>query len=433
MVSRLSDTPISLRLYRGASRALAGLPLTRGRLAESLAGRRGAADRWRAWAGEHPAAGPRIWAHAASVGESLTLRPVLARLTAGTAAEPEVVHTFTSPSVRRRTDLLASVRSDYLPSDTPADVARTLDALAPALLVVGRGDIWPELLTQAANRGIPVAVVGAAMRPRSLRHTRPVRSLYARVLDSVSWVGAVTPEDAERWRRAGARAEVVEVTGDPRHDEVLERLTDLQAIDPLLPWASGSAVLVAGSVEPADEAPLLAAARSVLGSAPEARILVVPHDGGEAATRRLRARTEQAGLEAEIWTAGGEPPTTRCVIVGGTGLLFHLYALGTLAYVGGGFSRGKLHAALEPAAYAVPILTGPRVAGAADAERLAELGALVPAQRRDAAASIGTAWMRWLRETPSRTTAGLAARRGLHEGAAARSAEALRALIAARR
>jgi len=424
---------MSLRLYRGASRVAAGLPLRHGRLAESLAGRRGAADRWRAWAGEHPAAGPRIWVHAASVGEARALRPVLARLRRARADGLEIVHTFTSPSVTRWPGLLPAARSDYLPLDTPADVGAALDGLAPDCLVLGRGDIWPELLVQAARRQIPVAVVGATTRARRLRRARPVRSLYARALASVSWIGAVTPQDAERWRRTGARPEIVEITGDPRHDAVLEQLTDLRAIHSLLPWGAGADVLVAGSVEPADEAPLLAAATSVLRTVPDARMLVVPHDADAAAEHRLMARAARAGLEAAAWSAGEAPPTARCVVVRGTGLLYHLYALGTLAYVGGGFSRGKLHAVIEPAAYGQPIITGPHVTGTADAEALAAGGALVPARRHGAAASIATAWLRWLREIPSRTAAGLAARRSLHEGAATRSAEALGALLAAAR
>jgi len=345
---------------------------------------------------------------------------------------PEVLHTYTSPSVARWPGLLPAVRSDYLPLDRPADVARVLDALAPALLVVGRGDLWPELLWQAARRYIPVAVVGATMRRGSFRYAAPARSLYARILSSVSWVGAVTAEDAERWRRAGAPMQALEVSGDPRHDEVLERLTDLHAIAPLEPWAAEALVLVAGSVEQADEAPLFRAAATVLGAVPETRLIVVPHEPDDITAHRLRARAERAGLEAGVWTAGGGIPAGRCLVAPGTGMLYHLYALGAIAYVGGGFAPGKLHSVIEPAAYALPILTGRHLSGAADAVALAKAGALVPARRRDAAASIASGWLRWLRDARSRTADGLAARRSLHAGAAARSAEQIRALLAAR-
>jgi 3-deoxy-D-manno-octulosonic-acid transferase len=346
---------------------------------------------------------------------------------------PEVLHTYTSPSVARWPGLLPAVRSDYLPLDRPADVARVLDALAPALLVVGRGDLWPELLWQAARRYIPVAVVGATMRRGSFRYAAPARSLYAKILSSVSWVGAVTAEDAERWRRAGAPVQALEVSGDPRHDEVLERLTDLHAIAPLEPWAAEALVLVAGSVEQADEAPLFRAAATVLGAVPEARLLVVPHDADDAATHRLHARAEQAGLESGVWAGTEEPPRVRCLIAPVTGVLYHLYALGAIAYVGGGFTPGKLHSVIEPAAYALPILTGPHLAGAADAESLAAAGALVPAHGRDAAESIAAAWHEMLRDGGERRTgAGLAARRALGEGAAAHSAAKVGELLAAR-
>jgi 3-deoxy-D-manno-octulosonic-acid transferase len=258
----------------------------------------------------------------------------------------------------------------------------------------------------------------------------PVRSLYAPVLAAVSWIGAATDEDAERWIRAGAPAGAIEVSGDPRHDQVLERLTDLGVIAPLQSWADQGPVLVAGSVEPSDEGPLIRAAAAVLGAVPGARMLLVPHDPSPAALARLRRRVRRAGLAAETWPPGRPAPTAApCLIAGGTGLLYHLYALATIAYVGGGFRRGRLHAVVEPAAYGLPILTGPHADSGADGGRMAAAGGLVPAGRSEPARDIAATWHRWLEEAGARGTAGLAARRSLSDGAADRTADRLTALL----
>ena len=398
------------------------------KLAESLRGRRGAAARWEAWAAHRPDA-PLVWVHGASVGEALTAEPVVRRLRA-LGGDLCIVHSYSSPSAAAWPDTLGAARADYLPADTPQQVARTLDALRPALLVFSRGDVWPELALQAAARDIPMAVLGATMRAGSLRLSGPLRSLYAPVLAAVSWIGAASEEDADRWRRAGAPARVIEVPGDPRHDHVLERLTDLSIVAPLRSWADDGAVLVAGSVEPTDERHLLRAAAAVLGADPDARLVLVPHDPAPAALGRLSRRARRAGLMADTCLPGEPAPAAaRCLVAGGTGALYHLYAVATVAYVGGGFRRGGLHAVAEPAAYAVPVLTGPHTRASADARHMAAAGGLAPTGRAEPARDIAAAWRRWLEDAGERGTAGLAARRSLSEGAADRTAERLAALL----
>ena len=405
------------------------LPVPGRRLAESLRGRRGAAARWAAWAAAHRPEGRLVWVHGASVGEALTAEPVVRRLRTG-GGNPCLVHSYSSPSVARWRDVLGAAQADYVPADTPEHAARALDALRPSLLVFSRGDVWPELALQAAARDVPTVVIGATVRPGSLRMSGPVRSLYASALAGVSWIGAASEEDAGRWRRAGAPSGAIEVSGDPRHDHVLEWLTDLTAIAPVQTWASAGRVLVAGSVEPSDEGPLLHAAATVLAAAPEARLVLVPHDPSPEVIERLSRRARRAGVAAEIWSPGGTAPTSsRCLIAAGTGILYHLYALATVAYVGGGFTRGRLHAAIEPAAYALPVLTGPHGGFAADGQRAAAAGGLVTADRSDPARGIARAWLGWLEEEGARVAAGLAARRSLSEGAADRTADRLTALL----
>ena len=72
------------------------------------------------------------------------------------------------------------------------------------------------------------------------------------------------------------------------------------------------------------------------------------------------------------------------MVVGVSGLLFDLYALGALGYVGGGFRRRGLHAAIEPAAYGLPVVVGPRWEGFDDAEVLLQTGGAVALPHRRA-------------------------------------------------
>ena len=56
-------------------------------------------------------------------------------------------------------------------------------------------------------------------------------------------------------------------------------------------------------------------------------------------------------------------------------MLGELYALADIAYVGGGFHSAGLHSVLEPAAFGIPVVFGPRHEGSRDAALLAQRGA----------------------------------------------------------
>jgi len=411
--------------YRFSTRVATRVLLPRGRLADSLAGRRAAEARWQAWARERRGEGPLVWVHGASVGESLTAAPIVARLRSA-RPDVQVVHSFSSPSAADWPAPFPRAYADYLPLDEPGPAGRVLDAVLPSLVMLARGDLWPEFLWQAGARDIPVTLVGASVRPSSLRLRFPVSRLYADALRNVRWIGAATSNDACRFERMGAAGSRVRHTGDPRHDQVLERIIDLTSLRGLERWAAQGPTLVAGSVERADEAVLLAAAATVLDGSPDARLLIVPHQPGAATVERIQAQARARGIPATVWTPTSEgAPAARCVIVAARGLLSDLYALGTLAYVGGGFRRGTLHATIEPAAVGLPVLFGPYWETSADAAALVRTRGAAPLGGRKPAQVLAATWQRWIGNERERWETGLSARASLAHGAATRTAPRL--------
>lgn len=411
--------------YRLAAHVATRFPFPRGRLANSLAGRRAAEARWQAWDRDQRRGGPLVWVHGASVGESLTAAPIIARLR---SARPElrVVHSFSSPSVADWPAPFPREYAEYLPLDEPGPMGRVLDVVHPSLVVLMRGDLWPELLWQAAARRIPVTLAGASVRPTSLRLRFPVTRLYADALRSVTWIGAATVDDASRLEHMGAEKSSLEHTGDPRHDQVLERTVDLALIHGLDEWAAQGPTLVAGSVEPGDESVLLGAAATVLDSCPEARLLIVPHRPDGATLERIRAQAGRRGIPATVWIPTTEgAPAARCVVVAARGLLNDLYTLATLAYVGGGFRRGQLHTPIEPAAVGLPVLFGPHWEASADAAALVQARGAVTLGGSGADAFLAATWRRWIDDERERWETGLNARGTLAQGAASRTAARL--------
>lgn len=414
--------------YRLLSSVAYRLPLPA--LRAGRAARRGAGERWRAWARTAGGSGPLVWAHGASIGEQQVLEPVLRRLM---RARPglRMVLSHTSPSVLSTEPPPGVCHRDYLPWDRRPDVGRALDAAAPAVVLFARSDLWPEFVAALAERRIPAAVAGARVRPGSARLGGVARAMFRRMHEGMAWVGAVTAGDAERWARLGVPPGHIAITGDPRHDRVLERVADPAAAAAIRAWAGGTPVLIAGGVEPDDDEPLAAALARLGAGAP--RTVVVPHDPGTTRVDRVRQRLARHGMGVGIWRGPvrGQPaPTEPVLVVAAHGLLADLYLAGDVAYVGGGFRHGRLHAVAEPAAVGLPVLVGPRWRGAADvADMVASGGALplpIPGALTAMLADL-------LRDPGDRARRGLAARATLRHGASDVTARATLALVDAAR
>ena len=160
-------------------------------------------------------------------------------------------------------------------------------------------------------------------------------------------------------------------------------------------------------------------------------MIVVPHEVTPDSSARVARDAAHRGIVAAPWAEGSPARETRVVVVEQRGLLADLYALGTLAYVGGGFGAG-VHSLAEPAAYGVPTLAGPGAQKEKLAARFLSSGGAVALEGDHAVESLAERWEAWLAQPDVRTAAGTAARRELETGAADRTAAALKPLLPAR-
>lgn len=439
---------MSPRWYRAAW-AL-GRPLARlaargsGKTARAIRGRLGGADALVAWAAARRERGRTlVWMHAASVGEGRQAEVVLQRLV---AARPDwqFIHTFASPSAERLAASLPVGFAGYVPADTPADAGRALDAVRPDLLCFSATDVWPELVRQAASRGIRLALVSANLSVSSSRLRAVARSLLGPAYAAFDRVGAIDDADAKRLVALGARQDRVVVTGDTRHDAAHAHAAavDRGAAHLRALTADGDRrpILLAGSTWTGDESRLLPAVGDVLRGGTSLRLVVAPHEPTAAHLSglvRFIAAALPGGtcvrtlsdLEARLRAATPPVETAWDVcLVDRVGVLADLYAAAALAYVGGGFGTAGLHSVIEPAALGVPVLFGPRWRGSRDARLL--LGARGGRAVGDAA-SLASALREWVGNETARAAAGAAARavvdRG--QGAAERSVSLLLSLL----
>ncbi len=360
-----------------------------------------------------------LWVHAASVGETASVLPVLAAL-------PEAVSVLLTTATvtggalaeRRLAEMGLGGRMvhRFAPLDVPAWGARFLAHWRPDAAAFVESELWPNLLGACRARGIPTALVNGRMSARSARGWGRAPGLARHVLGGFDLVGAQSEEDAGRLRALGARE--VAVPGNLKY-AAAPLPVDGAALARLRGALGGRPVWLAASTHPGEEAVILDVHRGLAAGRPGLVTVIAPRhpDRGPELARALAAAGSDAGLgEAGAATviarhgAGEGPPPGGVWLFDALGELGTLFALSGIVAMGNSLAgEGGGHNPLEPARAGCAVATGPRVANfAAVAARLRDAGGLFVADGPEALAS----WVgRMLDDPDARLAAGEAGRR----------------------
>ncbi|UCH85543.1 MAG: hypothetical protein JSW50_07610 [Candidatus Latescibacterota bacterium] len=336
----------------------------RPKIRQALRGRKGVNDRW-VEAGTNLPAKP-VWFHVASVGEYEQARPLIAAL-GKTRPEIPIVVSFTSPSgfdyASEKEKLEGSENVcfiDYLPIDFVGNVRLCLEALDPRLLVFVKFDLWPNLVWEAAARGVPMVLIDATLSETSNRYRSAGKRFYGTVYDKLDKIIAISQTDAKRFRECVPDHSGISVAGDTRFDRVMER-KKLSATPRPRIERDGRRVFLAGSTWPKDEIHLLGAVARVARNNRNLLVVIAPHEPVDERVAELRAWAGDNSLSViTLGALNGErrPADQQVIIVDSVGVLAELYGCADLAYVGGSFSTG-VHNVIEPAIMGIPVLFGP--------------------------------------------------------------------------
>ncbi len=144
---------------------------------------------------------PTIWIHAVSVGEVLAVTQLVAEMKEQLRDHRIIVSTTTDTGQKLARQKFGEENVFRAPLDLPWAVQAFLDALRPRMLVLAESEFWPNLLHQAQEAGVAVAVVNARVSDRSLPRYQRFRWLFTRVLSDVDLLLAQSEEDARRWSR----------------------------------------------------------------------------------------------------------------------------------------------------------------------------------------------------------------------------------------
>jgi 3-deoxy-D-manno-octulosonic-acid transferase len=302
-------------------------------------------------------AGPLVWLHAASVGESLSAMPLVERVLARLPAAQVLVTTGTVTSARLMAERLPPrAFHQFVPLDAAPWVARFLDHWRPDLALWIESELWPNLLRETAARGTKLALVNARMTERSFKGWQRWPGAARALAEVFALVLAQTEEYAARYKALGARN--VSVPGNLKYAASPLPVDDAKLA--ALRAAIGSRrVWLAASIHPGEES-AVAEAQRLLKAAKGALGIAVPRHPpkGPAMAEAIRAR----GLAVALRSAGAPPGADTAIYIADTlGELGLFYSVAQLAFVGGSLIAHGGQSPIEPALFGVPVLHGPHM------------------------------------------------------------------------
>jgi 3-deoxy-D-manno-octulosonic-acid transferase len=369
--------------------------------------------------------------HAVSVGETLAAAPLLENLL-GQYPDHCLVVTTTTPTGSERLRALfgARVFHVYAPWDLPGPVSRFLRRTRPRLLLLMETELWPNMLHLSRRAGCRVLLANARLSARSAAGYRRAGGLTRGMLRQLDTVACQSEEDGRRFLELGLPATALQVVGSVKFDLALD--AELVARAERLRSEFGApqrAVLVAASTHPGEETLILAALRELRASpVPLLRdcllVLVPRHpERFDEVFELCRAQ----GWRLVRRSAGTCPGAGDDILLGDSmGELLLLLGTATVAVVGGSWMERGGHNVLEPAAWGVPVVTGPSLFNFAQSARLLiAAGALV---RLESGAELAPCLQALLADPRRREAMGVAGRQVLAENRGA--TDRLLALVA---
>lgn len=370
--------------------------------------------------------GRLVWVHGASVGESLSALPLIARLMAQGDGNILVTSGTVTSAQMMAARLPEGALHQFVPLDTPGAVARFLGHWQPDAGLFVESDLWPNLIGAAASRGVRLALVNARISARSARRWHWAKDSMAALLGAFDIVLAQDEVFAERFRVLGARG--VQVVGSLKADAALLPVDDA-ALAAMKAAIGTRPVLLAAQTHPGEDETVLPAHDSLRARFPDLLTIIVPRHIARGADIAMLCGHRPAARRS---TGAAITPETAVYIADTLNELGLFYRLAHFCFLGGTLVPLGGHNPLEPAKLHCAVLAGPHTESAATA-----FDAVLGAQgfgRVHGSADIAREAARLIADPRAGAEAGSDAARGgaTLSGAVERTAAALKVLLDAR-
>jgi len=302
-----------------------------------------------------------IWIHAVSVGEVISLIPLVKNLKKAYPSLPILLSTGTVTGNQTAREKMEGVNHFlFLPFDLPWIMRKTIRMVKPQLVLIAENEVWPNFFWEIRRQGIKSMLVNGRISDRSFKGYMALRFFFKDVLNSLSLFCMQSAFDAERIIQIGVPKDKVMVTGNMKFDSQWEiHPPEIERLRKELHLCDGSQVFIAGSTHEGEEEIILEAFNILKEKFPKLILIVAPRHPERFAEVETLAKRIAGNCFRRTELMNMQHAAAQVIILDTIGELAKIYALATVVFVGGSLINFGGHNPLEPASFGKPVLFGP--------------------------------------------------------------------------
>lgn len=149
---------------------------------------------------------PIIWFHGASVGESLSILPLIEKMT---TANPDWFFLITTTTLAAQkvvsTRIPKNAIHQFIPFDAIPWVNTFFNHWQPKAIFFVESEIWPNLIKQATQRNLPITLLNARLSASSFQNWYRIKKISAQLWGAFAKIYTQSDEFTERFHRLGAK------------------------------------------------------------------------------------------------------------------------------------------------------------------------------------------------------------------------------------
>lgn len=306
---------------------------------------------------KHPRpTGKLYWLHGASVGESISMLPLINRLLQD---DPELsimvtTGTLTSAEIMEKR-LPARAFHQFIPFDVPRFARNLLKHFKPDAVLWFESELWPALISEIHKAQIPLILVNGRISDKSFHNWQKFHFAAKEIISCFNLCLGQSEQDKTRLKHLGAkRAECfgnLKYAGMPLPTDS-DKLADLRTRIQTRP------VFFISSTHHNEEEQLATHFQRLAQTVPNVLIIIAPRHpnrGSEIATMLKRK-----GISTALRSAGEElTPQTSVYVADTIGEMGLWYAVAHVSFVGGSLINHGGQNFMEPARDKNAVIVGP--------------------------------------------------------------------------
>ena len=298
-----------------------------------------------------------IWFHAASVGELLSIQPLVKKLL---NENYDILITTTTVSSAKlfKKILPNSVQHQYIPYDIPKYTKRFLNSLNIQLAIFVESEIWPNFILECKNRNIPLLLINARFSDKSFQYWGYAKKSLIYLLDSFKFIIPQNNKTYNFFKKLGYQD--IQFFGNIKHDADILAVNN-NKLEKLKESILDKNVILAVSTHDGEEEIIFSLFNRLKIEIADLILIIAPRHP-ERAQSISNMALKKGFLKKHIkFLSKNEEVSaeTEFIIYDKIGELGELYTLADSVILGGAFKKFGGHNPFEPAKFSIPVFTGP--------------------------------------------------------------------------